>query len=318
MRTPMFVVRFVLLSLCGLAAAPVPAVAAGPFDGSWDAGSSWGTITLRQEGSLVTGSYSCCGVGAIRGVATASTLRFSWQNGGGDTRRGEATITLLPDGDIEGNWCSDAGCDPTGKNAFRGERVSGGHTTPPGKSQPASSCDPSTRAFEFGFDRLGGDYRSFELDPPCPEICAYACRGDDQCVAWTFVNPGIQGPRARCWLKDRIPNPTRNDGMVSGTVTRTATPVFNGSWDAGSSWGTITLRQDGNTVTGSYSCCGVGSIRGVATASMLRFSWQNGGSDTRRGEATMTLLPDGDIEGNWCSEAGCDPAGRNAFRGRRK
>jgi hypothetical protein len=76
--------------------------------------------------------------------------------------------------------------------------------------------------FESNLDRAGGDYRSFDLEPsiagygPCESICL----SEAQCKAWTFVRPGIQGPKARCWLKNVIPPGTANNCCVSGVKTK--------------------------------------------------------------------------------------------------
>ncbi len=75
----------------------------------------------------------------------------------------------------------------------------------------------SAAPFEPGINRLGADYRSFSA-PGGPRDCQAACGGDDQCRAWTYVREGIQGPSARCWLKESVPPPTRNDCCVSGVM----------------------------------------------------------------------------------------------------
>jgi TolB-like protein len=74
---------------------------------------------------------------------------------------------------------------------------------------------------EYSVDRLGFDYRSFELSDEDPKICQSSCSVDPQCKAWTYVKPGIQGNLARCWLKDKVPQPRANDCCISGTPVRT-------------------------------------------------------------------------------------------------
>ena len=39
---------------------------------------------------------------------------------------------------------------------------------------------------------------------------------DARCVAFTYVNPNVQGPNARCWLKNAVPNPVANPCCTSG------------------------------------------------------------------------------------------------------
>jgi hypothetical protein len=55
--------------------------------------------------------------------------------------------------------------------------------------------------FEQDTDRPGSDYRSFDMPSPDPQMCRAQCDRESQCVAWTYVKPGIQGPAARGWLK---------------------------------------------------------------------------------------------------------------------
>lgn len=69
---------------------------------------------------------------------------------------------------------------------------------------------------EQGVDRLGGDYTSFNLSGEFPAKCQKFCDADAFCVAWTYVKPGIQAPNPRCWLKNKIPPPQKNDCCVSG------------------------------------------------------------------------------------------------------
>lgn len=67
---------------------------------------------------------------------------------------------------------------------------------------------------ELNTDRVGGDYRSTNMDRP--STCATACAGDAQCKAWTWVKAGIQGPSAKCWLKSTVPEPRPSDCCISG------------------------------------------------------------------------------------------------------
>jgi len=71
---------------------------------------------------------------------------------------------------------------------------------------------------ETGVDRPGQDYRSFDLAPSIAgfDPCKSACESDANCKAWTFVKPGVQGPKARCWLKSGTPPPRPNGCCVSG------------------------------------------------------------------------------------------------------
>jgi len=63
--------------------------------------------------------------------------------------------------------------------------------TATGPAYPASNL-------EWNVDRPGGDYRSFDLPAANPGECQAACMNEAPCVAFTYVNPGVQGPNARC------------------------------------------------------------------------------------------------------------------------
>ncbi|SFV34136.1 PAN domain-containing protein [Hyphomicrobium facile] len=71
---------------------------------------------------------------------------------------------------------------------------------------------------ENGVNRPGRDYKDFEMEPSIAGFapCQSACTSDHWCRAWTFVAPGIQGPKAHCWLKKSVPDPVKNKCCVSG------------------------------------------------------------------------------------------------------
>lgn len=81
--------------------------------------------------------------------------------------------------------------------------------------------------WESGWDRPGNDYKppielefkqgtflTFEME------CQGLCERDGRCKAWTMVKPGVQGPKARCYLKDPVPAQRRNACCVSGIAKR--------------------------------------------------------------------------------------------------
>ncbi|HSZ83762.1 MAG TPA: PAN domain-containing protein [Polyangia bacterium] len=73
-----------------------------------------------------------------------------------------------------------------------------------------------TASLEVNVDRPGSDYRGFDLASARPEECRDTCLVEPQCVAFTFVNPGVQGASARCWLKSAAPLQSPSGCCVSG------------------------------------------------------------------------------------------------------
>ena len=49
------------------------------------------------------------------------------------------------------------------------------------------------------------NYHHFNLHAADPGLCEGACAKDPKCRAFTYVHPGVQGPKARCWLKHGVP-----------------------------------------------------------------------------------------------------------------
>ena len=77
----------------------------------------------------------------------------------------------------------------------------------------AGSAGPTPR---FDTNLLGSDYRQFALDAGEWVQCRTACKAESACLAWTLVRPGVQGPRAHCRLKSKIPPATPNSCCISG------------------------------------------------------------------------------------------------------
>lgn len=83
----------------------------------------------------------------------------------------------------------------------------------------AGVIEPRTGEAEFAIDRVGGDYRNFEIAAdPTGKACQAACEGENKCRAWTYLRPGYQGPSARCFLKSQIKPPRRKPCCISGVV----------------------------------------------------------------------------------------------------
>jgi len=81
------------------------------------------------------------------------------------------------------------------------------------KGAPAQSAGMTT---EPGMDRPGRDYRNFDLPRADANLCSEACRTDSKCLSYTYVKPGVQGPAARCWLKETVAEGRPDSCCVSG------------------------------------------------------------------------------------------------------
>ncbi len=83
----------------------------------------------------------------------------------------------------------------------------------------AGVIEPRNRGIETSTDRLGGDYRNFEIKAgEDAQRCKAVCEGDNKCRAWTYARPGYAGREARCFLKKDIKPPRRKPGFISGVV----------------------------------------------------------------------------------------------------
>jgi len=78
-------------------------------------------------------------------------------------------------------------------------------------SPAATTTAPMTNT-----DLRGSSYRNFELATDNATLCQNACKVDAECLAWTYVHPGLQGTSAHCWLKNIIPPATANSCCTSG------------------------------------------------------------------------------------------------------
>ncbi len=74
-----------------------------------------------------------------------------------------------------------------------------------------------------GTDLLGGDYKSAELAKAEPKLCQEICANDPKCAAFTYVKPGIKGPKAVCFLKSEVPASTADQCCLSG-VKKSSSP----------------------------------------------------------------------------------------------
>jgi hypothetical protein len=83
----------------------------------------------------------------------------------------------------------------------------------------AGVIEPRGGPIEFSIDRIGGDYRHFDLPPdPSGKSCQTACEAEEGCRAWTYLRPGYGGQAATCYLKDHIARPQRRPCCIAGVV----------------------------------------------------------------------------------------------------
>ncbi len=68
---------------------------------------------------------------------------------------------------------------------------------------------------EINTDRIGADYNNMYISQPDPDLCKQICAVDEQCQAFTYVRPGLEGDRARCYFKNGVPSPTPREGRNS-------------------------------------------------------------------------------------------------------
>ncbi|WP_022670342.1 WSC domain-containing protein [Hippea alviniae] len=91
--------------------------------------------------------------------------------------------------------------------------------------------------FESDIDRMGMDYKNFELNSANPILCKNACYRESKCVAWTYVKPHVQSNSAKCWLKYAVPTPSFNKNCVSGV--KDIVKLMPEKFKIRESWGSI-------------------------------------------------------------------------------
>jgi hypothetical protein len=98
-----------------------------------------------------------------------------------------------------------------------------------------SCCDSGSREnisksdlrAEDKINRPGLDFKNFETDSW--SSCEAACAENNTCASWTYVRAGVQGPRGRCWLKNRVARPVPDSNCVSGVKFKPASgPIDQG------------------------------------------------------------------------------------------
>ena len=69
---------------------------------------------------------------------------------------------------------------------------------------------------EKNTNRWGATYKSFQMARPSAKLCASACAGDAQCLAWSYNRPGTADAKAVCELKDEVTPATTTPCCDSG------------------------------------------------------------------------------------------------------
>jgi len=78
-------------------------------------------------------------------------------------------------------------------------------------TRPTGSIGPG---MERDTNYYGSDYKN--LDNITAAQCQTACANEAPCKAWSWVKPGVQGPQAKCWLKNQVPAKSANSCCISG------------------------------------------------------------------------------------------------------
>lgn len=68
---------------------------------------------------------------------------------------------------------------------------------------------------QHGVDRPGGDIMP-GFSSPHWSACSTSCATNDQCRAYTYVNPNNTGGQGTCWLKNKVPAKKSNGCCISG------------------------------------------------------------------------------------------------------
>lgn len=84
------------------------------------------------------------------------------------------------------------------------------------KRGPVPKLTPVGFSVELETNRTGDDLRGFDLHTSDAGHCSAACAAEPKCLAYTWVKPGMQGEKSRCWLKSRVPDPIPSGCCVSG------------------------------------------------------------------------------------------------------
>ncbi len=74
---------------------------------------------------------------------------------------------------------------------------------------------PASQELMIGSDLPGSDYQHEPISGVAQD-CEKRCDVDGNCLAWTWVKPGVQNSQAMCWLKNAVPPSVKNENTISG------------------------------------------------------------------------------------------------------
>ena len=182
----------ILLALCSL-----PVLAFADLSGTWRCDDG-GTYYIRQVGNSIY----------MFGERAAENPQWS------NVYRGKVAGDM-----VTGNWMD----VPKGRTSNTGSltlKIASDNTLSVVQKTGGFGGSKWTRDtnMERNINRPGQDLRSLDLGKPDPNLCKNACVQEQRCVAWTYVNPGVQGPKPKCWLKGKVPAPRFETCCVSGVV----------------------------------------------------------------------------------------------------
>ncbi|MBN8551295.1 MAG: PAN domain-containing protein [Caulobacterales bacterium] len=88
-------------------------------------------------------------------------------------------------------------------------------TTPAAGETTASTTTPGE--LEVGFDRPGYDIAT-SYDAADAEACRAQCVANAECLAFTWVQAGVQAETPVCWLKSEAPGTVEAEWATSGVM----------------------------------------------------------------------------------------------------
>ncbi len=86
-------------------------------------------------------------------------------------------------------------------------------------AKPVKTSDGVDLSMELNIDRPGDAFMNTELPSANVALCKTACAENLKCAAYTYIQPGLAGPNARCQLKAAVGERVQAEGYISGVKT---------------------------------------------------------------------------------------------------